>query len=526
MLSVISTVTNLSILAVISMAIAGLNTTSLPAYYYILFLSLIAISFPISLYFQNKMSAASHETIFDLEISLIKKIRSSTFESFQRLGHEKIYASLGESWVLGKIPETLIGFFNSLVTVICGTAYLFWISPLAGAIITLFMVCLLIFNLNKDKKIAIDLKKVRRYQDSYYGSLYELMTGFKQIKVSDIRNDNLFKDHIFANRSISKTLTTKSLKLYNNLRLSGVYSWYAVLGLIVFFLPTVFNLSITQIASLITTILFLMAPASALLGAIPFYTQVQIAIERIKEIDDTLEVEVPCKSKNYNPHDFTSLRFENVAYCYEHTKGAFTLEIKDFSITRNEILFITGGNGSGKTTFLNIFTGLIKPSGGKVFLDDKEIGWDEFSDFSNAMAVVYTDHHLFNKNYDGHDLSENNKQLQFLKGLLGMDTIFKFDQSTNSIDTNLSKGQQKRLGLLLALLEDKPILVLDEWAAEQDPFNRNMFYTKWLDTIRAMGKTIIVISHDDDYYSNADRLLKFGYGKIVADNMRVTTSIN
>jgi putative ATP-binding cassette transporter len=81
----------------------------------------------------------------------------------------------------------------------------------------------------------------------------------------------------------------------------------------------------------------------------------------------------------------------------------------------------------------------------------------------------------------------------------------------------LSQGQRKRLALLTAYLEDRPIYLFDEWAADQDPQFKEIFYHHLLPELRARNKTVLVITHDDRYYDVADRLIKLDYGKLVYD---------
>jgi ABC-type siderophore export system fused ATPase/permease subunit len=181
------------------------------------------------------------------------------------------------------------------------------------------------------------------------------------------------------------------------------------------------------------------------------------------------------------------------------------------------MIFVVGGNGSGKSTFINLLTSLYRATSGKVYINGAEAGWEDMAAFSNNMAVIYSDHYLFKENYDEHDLSDSNPLKDSFTALVNLKGVLKVNESKGAFDTRLSKGQQKRLALLLALLEDKPILILDEWAAEQDPSNRKLFYNEWLPLIRSMGKTIIAVSHDDDYYHVADRVVKFNYGKISSD---------
>ena len=81
--------------------------------------------------------------------------------------------------------------------------------------------------------------------------------------------------------------------------------------------------------------------------------------------------------------------------------------------------------------------------------------------------------------------------------------------------TKLSTGQRKRLAYLLSCLEDKQIYLLDEFAAEQDPQFRHYFYRTLIPELKASGKTIVMVTHDDSYFDACDRLIKLDYGGII-----------
>jgi len=528
-LGLVSSVTNLGILMLINITLSGRSLSLFGNYSYLAYAILIVVSFGATAYFQTHMTALTNNMLFDMEISIIQKIRRSSFESFQKLGKHKIYAAINDASILSRVPEMIVDAINSSVTIVCAMCYLFWVAPLGGLMVLGLMAFLLVFYLFRNRKIERDINKVRDFQNAYYTSLYDLLHGFRQLKISGFRNNNLFNNYILENRTISKKMTIRTSRKYIINQLLASYSWYIVLGIIVFLLPVIFKFNVAQVAVFIATVLFLMSPVSSLVNLIPTYTTVKVSLERIDEIDKLLKPDAATDiNSGKQAGHFNVIRFQDITYRYsdDNDNTSFTFNLPDFSIYKEEILLVVGGNGSGKTTFINILTGLFKPQSGRVFIDEKELSWREFCDFSNNMAVIFSDHYLFRTNYDKHDLSENNPRLKYFRDLINLNNVLKIDARYGQFDTDLSKGQQKRVALLAALLEDKPIVILDEWAAEQDPYNKNCFYTKWLETIRNMGKTVIVVSHDDTYYHKATRLVKFEFGKITSDNTRVTGIVN
>ena len=224
------------------------------------------------------------------------------------------------------------------------------------------------------------------------------------------------------------------------------------------------------------------------------------AIEEVAVIDNTAS-EV-----------FNSLVFKDIAFAYEteSTEKSFALGPVNLSIEKGETIFIIGGNGSGKSTFINILTGLYQPSEGAVIVNDKKNNSPQ-----HLISAVFTDNHIFSQNYDNYAL-ENNKEYQELLRIMELDNVI-LDDKEDYARRPFSKGQSKRMSLIFALLEDKPILVLDEWAADQDPHFRKYFYENLLPKLKQQGKTIIAVTHDDAYFKYADRILKFDYGEIVND---------
>ena len=212
---------------------------------------------------------------------------------------------------------------------------------------------------------------------------------------------------------------------------------------------------------------------------------------------------------------FNTLKCENAVFSYADEKygSSFTLGPMNFELTKNEIVFIVGGNGSGKSTFLKILTSLYRPDEGKIYIDGNPLSSGRLTAYRNLFSPIFVDFHLFERFYGKHELDDD--KVDALLDQMGL------SGTTDIIDKKitrreLSTGQRKRLALIVSILEDKAIFLFDEVAADQDPVFRKYFYETIIPNLKSKGKTVIAVTHDDKYFSVADRVLKMDYGKLVS----------
>jgi putative ATP-binding cassette transporter len=207
------------------------------------------------------------------------------------------------------------------------------------------------------------------------------------------------------------------------------------------------------------------------------------------------------------------LELENVTHAYHHEKEDtdFTLGPLNLSFRPGEVVFLVGGNGSGKSTFAKILTGLYVPESGKIRLDGKSITDYNREVYRQLFSAVFSDFYLFERLRNSHIANLDEMAHDYLVQLQ-LDHKVRIEEGMFST-TALSQGQRKRLALLTAYLDDRPFYVFDEWAADQDPHFKQIFYTQILQELKNRGKTVLVISHDDRYYHVADRIIKLEFGQ-------------
>jgi cyclic peptide transporter len=396
--------------------------------------------------------------------------------------------------------------------------YYFILSFTAALIVVSIIFLLALIYVVYNKRLLLRVQLLRKLNDLYFKVVDDTLKGFKELKLSTIKRTNLFENFLSRNRREVRDVEIGIVNRYLVLNLFSQYGLYLLLGVVLFVLPVLHLLNRESVISFVVILLFIIGPITNLIGMQNFYTRSYVANKRVNTFLEDLK-DMPVEAA-HTPDAYDEvieeLRFENITY--QHRSDAFdssfVLGPIDLTIKRGETIFIIGGNGSGKSTFINCLTGLYRPSGGNIYLNGRKIANDG-RHYQDHISAIFTDNHLFSRNYDNYAL-KGNKEYEHLLKIMKLDTVV-LDDREESARRKFSKGQSKRMAMIFALLEDSPILVLDEWAADQDPYFRRYFYEKLLPQLKAQGKTIIAVTHDDAYFKYADRILKFDYGKIVRD---------
>jgi putative ATP-binding cassette transporter len=269
----------------------------------------------------------------------------------------------------------------------------------------------------------------------------------------------------------------------------------------------------------------MIGPVAGLITFLPIVTRVKIALNRLNEYENLLDANIKGKIMHGDMQDinseFQQIEFRDVTYEYydKEKEKIFSLGPLNVTISQGEKIFITGGNGSGKTTFVKLLTGLYKPVSGQILLNGHVISDKNLPYYRDQISAIFTDNYLFEENYNEFDLDKHNAKLSAYIEVMRLTDIIRTNETSYELTRSLSQGQRKRLAMIMALMEARQIIVLDEWAAEQDPQFRAYFYRKILPYLLDNNKTIIAITHDDNYYHLAGRIIKFDYGKIASDEV-------
>jgi putative ATP-binding cassette transporter len=409
---------------------------------------------------------------------------------------------------------------QSAILVFFTLIYIAWLSSVALIVFVVFIIGAIIFYLSKVNELKKSLYESMTLENEFMNAVIHLLDGFKEVKMSESRSLEL---HEYI-RNISNSVldlkgnVTTQMSVVN---ISAQSSFYLLVALVLFILPRLSLTSSNILTEISAGVLFLSGPISTLVGSVQVYATANVAAEHIDNLEAALERHVrPVSQRRAGPlvirELFGEITFEGVEFAYLDNDGnvSFRFGPVDLSISRGETIFVTGANGSGKSTFLYLLTALYFPTRGIVRFDGQPVSEVNAQAYRNLFSVIFYDFHLFDRLYGLQNIDR-----QQVDALLER---FQLTGKTRLIESRfetleLSTGQKRRLALLVSYLENKPIIVFDEWAAEQDPVFRRYFYTDILAELKAQGKTVIAVTHDDRYYemNYIDRILKFEEGQLV-----------
>jgi putative ATP-binding cassette transporter len=480
----------------------------------IVFLAIVCYTYLLNIIFQKGLNKYAFKLLYDNEKKLFTQILKAPLVALEKFGSQRFYTVMEDLRLFSSLPYTITHTVTSILMLVLGIVYMFTLSSKAAFIVLLLILlvaaCYFIVMNTMTKQVG----ELRMLNEHYYKYVNDLIGGFKELKLSQIRRNNILGNYLIPNRNQSEKLDFKVNFVFLSINLISQYGLYFVIAIILFGLPALGLLTKTDVIAYVVVILFISGPINNLINLQQTYTRFMVANRRIKNFMKDFEIEEKTKNIDSPTYlSFQSLTFNNVLFKYSkdnETTSPFVLGPIDLEIQKGEVVFVVGGNGSGKSTFINVLTGLYKPIEGEIKLNGKST-----ENFQNEIAAVFTNNHIFSQNYDQYVL-EGNENYKSLLQLMEMDTIIS-DDKEESARRKFSKGQSKRMSLIFALLEEKPILVLDEWAADQDPHFRKYFYEVLISKIKKEGKTIIAVTHDDTYFHLADRIIKFDYGTIVKD---------
>ncbi|WP_379133784.1 cyclic peptide export ABC transporter [Paenibacillus sp. sgz500958] len=463
---------------------------------------------------RTRLIHVANQMVYEKRSELTDKILRSSYQKIDSIEYGRIQASLNnDTEVISEFSNIINSGATSLVTLLCCFTYMGMISfyGLLVSVVVVFIAAGLHFLIGRQ---AYRLwEQTRDIQNTFFKFINDLVGGFKELTLHEGKKQGFRADMQHTILTYKDKRVQGDMK-YANVNVIGELLFSIVIGVVAFLFPLIFSeLTTNSLRSYVFVLLYMTGPIHSILAVIPNITKVRISWMRIRELSDHLDTVI---EKNGNPVAETAgefeLKLDAVRYDYKNAEGekVFSVGPLDYSFRSGEITFITGGNGSGKSTLSRLITGLYAPDSGTLYINGDAVSPAQLG---QHFAAVFSDFYLFEKLY-GIDYDAKSGEMEHYLNVLHLDEKVRIKQGAlNTI--KLSTGQRKRLALLVSYLEDRPVYLFDEWAADQDPEFRQFFYLTLLPELRSRGKCIIAVTHDDRYFDTADRVIKMEMGKIV-----------
>jgi putative ATP-binding cassette transporter len=453
-----------------------------------------------------------------IRVQVADNVRKADLESLENLGRSEIFGVVArETQNISQAASTIVMATQSLMMVIFSIGYLALLSKTAFFITVGVCGVGIAMHMQRARSLTRLLGEAQRKENEFLGLLTHLLDGFKEVSLRKARGADLFQ-HLRAVSGNVEAVKTRSGREFSSHFLFAQLLVYGLLGAIVFLLPRVSPEYSGVVLKLTAAVLFIIGPLGGIVNAVPIFSAANVAAQNIFDIEAHLKASGPSNQNGRPeappPAPFKNIRLQKTMFEYpDRGRGSvFRLGPIDLEVAAGEMLFIVGGNGSGKSTLMKALTGLYHPQSGAVTMDDTLVTPETATWYRSHFAAVFSEYHLFDRLYGLGDVPAERVSELLTLMQISHKTAYENGRFTT---LDLSHGQRKRLALLVALLEERPILVLDEWAADQDPPFRQFFYETLLPQLKREGKTIIAVTHDDKYFPLADRVVKMEYGAIV-----------
>ncbi len=460
-------------------------------------------------------------TVFDLRMKLSRKILSVPLPHLEKLGAPRLLATLADDVpTITNVVAILPGLCVNGSVVIGCLVYVGWLSWQVLLVILLFMLLgIAAYQLPLLRAMRL-FRQAWKQRDELYRHFETLIRGVKELKLHYARRSGFLGGALEKTAEAFRRLNVRARMIYIVAAAFGQLLVFVVIGALIFDAPELFGLeplSRGALTSYALTLLYMVTPLQNLLNSLPNLGRAETALRRLGEAeldlaDHATESELPPPAKR---PEWRRLELRGVAHSYPRSGGEGKVVIGPFDLAfePGEIVFLIGGNGSGKTTLMKILVGLYPAESGDILLDGEPIGPDNLESYRQQFSAVFSEVFLF-ETFWGLESPQLGEQVHGYLEELQLAHAVSFDDGQLST-VELSHGQRKRLALLTAYLEDRPICIFDEWAADQDPIFKEVFYCEILPELKRRGKTVIVISHDDRYYHLGDRQIKLEAGRLI-----------
>ena len=520
-MSALGGVSNAAVLAAINAGAAGADQGEKTNFWAVsLFVIALILFLKTQVYVTTTITAEIEAIIHRIRVRLLDHVRRSELLSVERIGRARIVSAItSDAAVLTQASNMLSFSIQAPVLIFFVAVYVAYLSFAAFALSVVIVTFTgTIFHF-RSRRLAEERSRAAEQERRLFDRVGDFLDGFKEVRLNAERSKALYDDAFDVSRSAANIKIHAQAETFKQIVSAQSYM-YILLGAVVFVAPQFSALGAgASITKVTTALLYVVGAVFGMVQAIPILMNANAAADRMEQLDAALQglVSTEEKAAIAVPKRFDHIEMRNIRFRYTDRFSTTTFQIGpiDFDLKAGELVFITGGNGSGKSTFLRVLSGLYPPDSGDITLDGMRVNDHTRDAYRGLISGIFFDYHLFRKLYGipDPDSGEVNRLL----------AQFRLEDKTGVVNgefrtLDLSGGQRRRLALIVSLLEKRPILLLDEWTAEQDPEFRRKFYDELLPDLMRAGTTVVVITHDDRYLDELHlpaRRIKMDEGRIV-----------
>lgn len=515
-MTVVSGIANGAILALINAGASAAASDSLSFRVLTLFIIAIAVFMLAKKWSLNRTMASVEAMVRTLRVRICDKLRRAELSFVESLGRGELYTTVGQDAnLISQTTFIIINAAQEAIMLIFALVYIAWLSTVGFVIVLVSIVVGVTFYYAHRRSLTDDLRRLASVDARFLDTIEHIVDGFKEVKLNRRKNDALFATFTDIAGQTETLKVEMGIKFVTDIMFSHVF-FYALIGAIVFLLPRVVPTFSEVVLKMTAAVLFIIAPLDMIVNAMPLLARSNVALDNLYRLEGRLDeqtvshVDVVAETFTH----FRNITLERAVFAYPDGALAshFAIGPLDLTIKRGEVLFVVGGNGSGKSTLLKVLTGLYPLTSGVMRVDNVPIDSSNVAAYRELFSAIFSDFHLFDRLYGLEDTDDKRVTALLKEMELSEKSAYVEGRFTN---LELSTGQRKRLALITALLEERPIHVFDEWAADQDAHFREYFYRVILARLKKERKTVIAATHDDRYWAVADRLVKMETGRIV-----------
>ena len=464
----------------------------------------------------TQSATAAERGVLRFRLRVIDKVRRADLGFVEQQGGVAAYASLTQD--VGLISQAvvfLIPVAESVLILLFIGLYLVWLSPPSLlAVLAIYAVTLPVYLL-RFARTGSQLRRAATADGSFFEQFVELLHGFKEVKLNRRESDAFHAHLVETGADAVRLKLASSERQTNDVIYAGSILYLALLA-VAFAIPSLVPEASTTVYKVAAAVLFMIAPLTHLLNGAPTLAKADAAVSNLYALEERLDeaLSAPMDAPPPMPlREFESIRLQGVEFRFVGHDGrpGFAVGPLDLGVRRGERIFVVGANGSGKTTLIKLLTGLYRPERGQVLLDGTPVADTDQARYRSLFTSVFDDFQLFERIYGIAELEPNVVNEWLAELGLGHKTRY---STTGYSTTELSTGQRKRLALLESVLKGRPICVFDELAADQDPEFRRRLYEELLPQLSASGRTLVIVSHDEQYFHTADRLVEMRDGQL------------